>query len=141
MSRIAGVFALSAILAAAAPDPLAGHRWHDRIVLVFADAPGEPALLRQRETFARNEVGLRRRDTIVVEIVGGRASPGFDGPALRQMMDRDQGFLVVLIGKDGGVKVRSETVLPIGRLFATIDAMPMARAEAAKAGASQTDAP
>ncbi|MEO0341702.1 MAG: DUF4174 domain-containing protein, partial [Bacteroidota bacterium] len=38
-------------------------------------------------------------------------------------------FLFILIGKDGGVKLRSTSVVPLDDLFALIDGMPMRRAE------------
>ena len=41
------------------------------------------------------------------------------------------GFEVLLVGKDGGVKLRQETPLSVDDLFATIDAMPMRQREMA----------
>lgn len=42
------------------------------------------------------------------------------------------GFSVVLIGKDGGEKLRRNTLLSSKELFAIVDAMPMRRAEREK---------
>ncbi|KOH44068.1 DUF4174 domain-containing protein [Sunxiuqinia dokdonensis] len=37
----------------------------------------------------------------------------------------DSGFEVVLLGFDGGIKLRKNELLPLAELYATIDAMPM----------------
>lgn len=59
-------------------------------------------------------------------------------PAWRGLLERDfvietrfgpAGFSVVLIGKDGGEKLRRTTPLPPADLFALVDAMPMRQAE------------
>ena len=47
-----------------------------------------------------------------------------------QFQVADQAFSVVLIGKDGTQKLQQNEVLPIDKLFAVIDAMPMRRREA-----------
>lgn len=59
-------------------------------------------------------------------------------PAWRGLLEREfvvetrfgaPAFSVVLIGKDGGEKLRRTTPLPPEELFAVVDAMPMRRAE------------
>lgn len=41
----------------------------------------------------------------------------------------DSGFEILLIGLDGGVKLRQDKVIDAETLFARIDAMPMRRQE------------
>jgi hypothetical protein len=43
-------------------------------------------------------------------------------------------FAVVLVGKDGGEKRRSNDVVAVEELFAQIDAMPMRQSERRRAG-------
>ena len=43
--------------------------------------------------------------------------------------DPDSGFEILLIGLDGGVKLRQDEVIDTETLFARIDAMPMRRQE------------
>lgn len=68
-------------------------------------------------------------------------------PAWRGLIERDfvvetrfgaAAFSVVLIGKDGGEKLRRATPLEPAELFALVDAMPMRRAEMRE---RRTDAP
>lgn len=44
----------------------------------------------------------------------------------------DKEFLIILIGKDGSEKLRSDTVVSPDKLYALIDAMPMRREETRK---------
>ena len=44
------------------------------------------------------------------------------------------GFVVLLVGKDGGEKFRSETPVPAQEVFRRIDAMPMRRREVGGGG-------
>ena len=41
----------------------------------------------------------------------------------------DDSFTVILLGKDGGVKLRQSRLLPSTQLYALIDAMPMRKQE------------
>lgn len=136
MRLSATILVMAASLLAAAPDPLTQERWRHRIVLVFADHADDPALRHQRESLASVADGLRKRDVRVIEVLGDAASDGLDGAALRASFDaHGPGFRVVLVGKDGGPKLRQANRLTAAALFGTIDAMPMARAEAARRSA------
>ena len=112
------------------PATLAAMRWHHRILLVFAQT-GDPRLAAQRQLLSGEGAGVADRDLTIVEVVGPQVRGAADtAPALR---DRyavpGDGFAAILIGKDGGEKLRSGEPIATGRLFATIDAMPMRRSE------------
>ena len=73
---------------------------------------------------AADRAGAEERDLVLVE----SAAP--DQGRLRRRYDvAPEGFAVLLIGRDGGVKLRSGTPLTTGTLFDAIDAMPMRQAE------------
>lgn len=113
-------------VAAATPDPLAPHRGRHRILVASAPAPGDATLERQRTVFRAMGKGAGERDVVLLEAVG--STPG--ARALRAAVGiGESGFSVVLVGKDGGVKLRSTTVLGSDQLFPLIDAMPMRRKE------------
>ena len=117
-----------ALLAAAALT-IDAARWHDRLLIVFAPDPASPPLAAQRQ--AVDAPAFADRDLRVVEVVGdavtGAAEPA---AALRRRFHIAAGsFRVLLVGKDGGVKLDSATPLAAARLAATIDAMPMRRDE------------
>ena len=75
------------------------------------------------DTLAADKSGLAERHIVVLSDV---SAPG--GSQLREALQID-GFEIVLIGKDGGVKLRSKTPLDVETLYAVIDAMPMRRRE------------
>lgn len=129
------VFALALTSARPVPAALDWYqpwRWQARMLLLFAPREDDPSLLREREILADASVGAAERDVVVVEVVGEHASETrLSGLALRLALhvpaDR---FTVILIGKDGGEKMRVSQPISAGALFATIDAMPMRKNEA-----------
>jgi hypothetical protein len=64
-----------------------------------------------RRDLKESNCSLKERDLVVLERLGA------------------PGFLVRLLGKDGGEKLRRETPVPVGEILALIDAMPMRREE------------
>jgi hypothetical protein len=53
-------------------------------------------------------------------------------PALRRQFRATNGFAVVLVGKDGSVKLRRTSPIQFKELAATVDAMPMRQDEMRK---------
>lgn len=82
-----------------------------RILLIAAPSLNDDAYRTQAALLLPALAGLNERD-FVVQIQFGTKS-----------------FSVVLIGKDGGEKLRRATPLSPEELFAIVDAMPMRRAE------------
>lgn len=85
-------------------------------------------------TDQRSELG--ERDLVVIGVTDDEARAFFgsvsklDATALRREADiKKDRFQVVLIGKDGGIKLRSDTVVSDVDMFDVIDRMPMRRAE------------
>ncbi|ETX13855.1 hypothetical protein OCH239_06580 [Roseivivax halodurans JCM 10272] len=101
---------------------LDAYRWNARPVLVFAPAPGHADYDRQMDILRNAEGGLAERDIVVLGDTA-RATT-----ALRKSF-APENFLVVLIGKDGGVKLSRTEPISADMLFDTIDAMPMRRRE------------
>jgi hypothetical protein len=130
---------LALVLAArpAPAQPVAGlrqYRWERRVVALFAPASGAPAAdsaayAAQRRELARSAELLGERDVIVLHFPPD-ADPARAAELRRQLRVPGPGFAVVLVGKDGGVKLRRRTLLTADRLASTIDAMPMGAAEA-----------
>ena len=115
-----------AVAAGAAANPLAAHRWKDRIIVILAPDAGDPRLSEQRALLDAARDGLKERDIVVLEAVGD----GPDASALRrQFADGKAVFRAVLVGKDGGAKLASDRPISAERLFREIDAMPMRRLE------------
>lgn len=117
--------------------PLEAWRWQSRVVLLFATAPGSPELDAQRALLAGSEDAARDRDLLRIEVVGQRvtALPPVDGlpdaATLRAhyAVADERPFLLLLVGKDGGVKLRAETPQEACALYGLIDGMVMRRSE------------
>ncbi len=108
---------------AAAPNNPAAHVGRSRVLLVLA-APDDPRATEQARILATDRAGAAERDLVLVEPAAA------DQTRLRRRYDvPPDAFAALLIGKDGGVKLRSTAPLTAGTLFGTIDAMPMRQAE------------
>ena len=124
-----------ALLSSPAP-AMSTYKWKQRPLVIFAPSDGHPGLIRQRGIVAALRPAFQDRQMVVVYVVGDRVSadlgagPGLAAAALRQKYGVDSAaFRVLLVGKDGGVKLSSGAPIAAGKLFSTIDAMPMRREE------------
>lgn len=104
------------------PEQVSERRWQNRLLIVMAEEESDPRLMTQRRMLGPGIGGLRERDVLLIEVVG-------DDPLRGSLQVGKGGFHVLLVGKDGGVKLReSSPVLP-ERINAVVDAMPMRQAE------------
>ena len=124
-----------AAMAQEAANPLASYRWQNRVVVLLAPSE-DRKLAQQHQILSVARDGLLDRDLVVVSItdgvvkVDGIESKNWDVDRLQQTLDvSQQGFSIVLIGKDGGVKLRSDEPVAAETLFALIDSMPMRKRE------------
>jgi hypothetical protein len=115
---------------------LAGYRWKNRLLLVFAPDADSALCRRQQEMLLVVEHGLNERDIVVIFVIEDALStkrkptPNVSAVDLRDAYDvLPHEFRVVLIGKDGGVKLRQEEPILMADLFALIDSMPMRKQE------------
>ena len=119
---------LLAIALAASPT-VAQMKWERRVLIVSASTAEDPALAEQRRILAGWETNAAARDLTIVEIVGDTVRGASDPAAtLRRKYHLPATFTAILIGKDGGEKLRSAKPFPAAALEATIDAMPMRKA-------------
>ena len=104
-------------------EALEPYRWNNRLLLVFAPSPNDALILEQLAELEAARSGLIERDLLVLTDTDPER-----GSDLRYELEI-KGFQVLLVGKDGGVKIRSRTPVRTEALFATIDAMPMRQQE------------
>jgi hypothetical protein len=128
--------ALAAASSAPARADMVQYQWKKRPLVVFAPSDQHPGFVRQKTIVGGNRTALADRDMVVVYVAGGSVStdlgapPGMSAAALRSMYRASEGaFRVLLIGKDGGIKIDSPTPLAATDLTAEIDRMPMRRDE------------
>jgi hypothetical protein len=116
---------------------LDAYQWKNRIILVFAPASDSDAYERQMREFEGQEDGILDRDLIILELfekgesrAGDRCLSERVAPRMRRQFDVVAGeFSIILIGKDGTVKLRSNHPVATSKLFGLIDAMPMRQEE------------
>ena len=98
-------------------------KWQVRPVVVLADTPEDPAFKRQMDLIEARKNELVLRDVIVITDTDPAAQS-----ELRKKL-RPRGFMLVLIGKDGGVKLRKPVPWNVRELSRQIDKMPTRQQE------------
>lgn len=108
----------------AEPDASAAElMWKSRPLIVFVSGSGSDELKTQKQLFKELDSELQDRDMKLLVVTG-------DQHPWRERFDiTDRSFEVVLVGKDGGVKMRATKPLDPKDVFGTIDQMPMRRRE------------
>lgn len=112
-------------------------QWKNRVLVIFSDTDNSRAA-RQENQLMSEKNGLSERDMIVLRVRGpatsflSGAGERIDTDALRRDLEKDDDgeFAMILIGKDGTVKLRAPEPVLSAELFAIIDSMPMRAAEA-----------
>lgn len=138
--RFAACASVAALLVAApCAQAIPAYQWKKRPLIVFAPSAADARLARQKTIVAGHRPAFLDRDVVVVYVVGGDlmhelgAPPGMSAGALRSLYRASEGaFRVLLVGKDGGVKIDSPAPVAAIDLFAEIDRMPMRRDEMKK---------
>jgi hypothetical protein len=106
-----------------APETLDELKWLKRVVAVFADSPNDPNFRRQMEALHEDPAALVFRDVVVLTDTDPAANS-----ALRQTF-RPRGFMMVLVGKDGQIKLRKPQPWSVRELSRAIDKTPLRQQE------------
>ena len=120
---------------------LGAPRTRRRLVLVFAPRADMENLKVQSAILAACGNQLDERDSSVVFVVGDEITArkgtdvGMNAATLRARFGvPGNAFRVILVGKDGGAKLRSSKPLQAQTLIATIDALPLRQQEKRRRG-------
>ncbi|MBP1849016.1 DUF4174 domain-containing protein [Rhizobium halophytocola] len=115
-------------------DSLSRYTWKNRVLVLFARSD-DPKLVQQIAELETRKAALADRDMVVLAVGDGRLrslhgdGAGIDWQALKaEAMVGGDAFEAVLVGKDGGIKLRSFEVVADDALFDLVDSMPMRRA-------------
>jgi hypothetical protein len=116
---------------------LSDYQWQNRILLVFAPSTDSSDYQQQMQIWQADQVGVVDRHLKVVEVLGtgesqvdGRSLSAASADALRRQFGvAVEEFVVILVGKDGTEKQRSQSPMDLAMLYRTIDAMPMRQQE------------
>lgn len=102
---------------------LSSYQWTHRPLVVFANSPEDVNYTRQIKMLESGLNQLLVRDVVVLT----DTNPSEVSP-LRELL-RPRGFALLLIGKDGQVKLRKPFPWSVRELSRAIDKMPMRRQE------------
>ena len=126
---MSAVFGSPAAMAAELDD----YRWESRPLLLFAPSDSDPRLVETLSRIEASRCDFAGRD-MVIGIVVTEGNSSLDGHVAsvdqsQRLASRyaigDNAFSVVLIGKDGGEKLRVNAVPDLQAVYAVIDGMPM----------------
>lgn len=116
-------------------NPLAHYKWENRVLLIFAD--DQEKITEQMNKLKDHKRGFDDRDLVIFEFHNKRGKAPNNIVLKAEQVNwfyenynrHGEEFKVILIGKDGTVKLEQESYLPTDKLFSTIDAMPMRKRE------------
>jgi hypothetical protein len=119
------------------PFSLGDYQWGKRLLVVNSPAPDEPKFARQLQQVAATGREFGERDLVLISLAtdgtslaGKRKLDPTQVEEIRAALGIDAGaFSVLLVGKDGTVKLSKNTIVPMDDIYALIDKMPMRQRE------------
>ena len=111
------------VIVPAGTHDLSEYLWLKRPLIVFADSPADPRYVQQLQFLTRELEELVDRDIVVLT----DTDPSTLSP-LREKL-RPRGFMLALVGKDGGVKLRKPLPWSVREISRVIDKMPIRQQE------------
>ena len=104
---------------------LKDYLWKNRVIITFSASVKEPERLALQKQMEEKACALTDRNLVHIDLLQG--SEDFDEMS-QQFSVSSSGFQLLLLGKDGGVKLRSSSA-SLEDIFSLIDTMPMRRRE------------
>lgn len=115
---------------------LSSHQWKDRLLVILTNGQSSDLYLDQMNILNKDIDGLEERKLIIYSVLPERYKKGIHSEKWiksTKLFDRfkqnGKDFEVILIGLDGGIKLRQSEKISTEKLFGTIDSMPMRRNE------------
>lgn len=123
--RVLTACAVAAICAApvASQEALSEYLWEKRPIIIFADSEEDLLFRRQMELLDEETAELEECDVVVLT----DTDPDTISELRKEL--RPRGFQLVLLGKDGDVKLRKPRPWTVRELSRVIDKMPMRQQE------------
>ena len=115
---------------------LSKHQWKHRVLLVLSSSENNSSYQQQIDSLKTNLKGLDERKLVIYQVVKDHFKIGFNdvewkisSSLYEQYKKETSDFEIILIGLDGGIKLRQTSFLSNKKLFGIIDVMPMRRQE------------
>lgn len=121
----------------ALPMDLNQYKWKNRLLLIFAPDDGHSLLHNLESDIAAQPGEVSERDLIVFKIIENgpsfmaatRLDPQTAAHIRNKFKASHERFTCILVGKDGGIKLRRKDPVRLQDIFELIDAMPMRQQE------------
>jgi hypothetical protein len=115
---------------------LTKHKWQQRILLLLDKSKSSKTMNAQLELLGNLDADYDERKLLVLlvyqkafQYLNGPKTTKYDPSLYKELSSESERFNAILIGLDGGVKLRRPTPIPRADLFALIDRMPMRQNE------------
>jgi hypothetical protein len=116
---------------------LEDYKWENRLIFIFAPSSNHPGYQAKKSEIESEIPEIIDRDLVVFELFEDGKSKVGDSllgaeavTFLREKFHVEPGkFTVILVGKDGGEKLRGDDKVSLTEIFSLIDAMPMRQQE------------
>jgi len=113
------------------------YQWKNRLILLFAGSMKSPDYKEQLQLLKGQLDGLQERDLLVFSFFANDSGDANGNTLLKQDVEeirnkykvKSNDQFLILIGKDGGEKLRAPLPTEINRVYGLIDRMPMRRQE------------
>jgi hypothetical protein len=110
--------------------------WKNRPVIIFVDSKNNGQYKSFKKDWNSNSIGTQDRDIILFEIISNKHGLLKNKPIsdksvraiINQLGKGTNSFEIILVGKDGSVKLRSSDS-SLNEIFSLIDSMPMRKYE------------
>lgn len=111
------------------PMQLEDFKWKNRLLLLFSPDQNHADLSKQKDLIGKNTQGVAERDLLVLELAPNGKHAAHRQELLTLFGVEEQAYTLILVGKDGLEKYRSQKQVPMQEIFSIIDQMPMRRQE------------
>jgi len=133
------ILLISVTMEACEAQSLKTHQWQNRILLVIAEDTSNINFQKQIKYLQSNKEDLTERKLLIYKVFPNQYIKGLDNSITEPSNDlyqkynsKSASFKVVLIGLDGGVKLKQKDIITLEQLKGIIDAMPMRMEELRK---------
>ena len=103
--------------------------WNKRVIILLADSPDNENFISQMNIFGSQENEMAERDLILISNHSQKIPIPERNLLYENYVLPGSNFTIVLLGKDGGVKLKRIEPVPADELYALIDSMPMRKRE------------
>ncbi|MCA6078478.1 DUF4174 domain-containing protein [Fulvivirga sedimenti] len=103
--------------------------WSKRVIILLADSPDNKNFKTQMKIFGMEKKEMEERDLIVLTNHSAEIPVSDRMQLFQKYASVNTDFTILLLGKDGGVKLKKNEPVSASELFSLIDSMPMRRSE------------